>query len=295
MKPITKTFILLLTATTVSGNHHAMDNNDETISLPLRQDVKEPYYVIDFSAVSCKFEIQINKASVFSMNVDGQVGTEIPCNFMIFESGRQQLDIIVYPSTGNTEFAESTDFSAKVKLYDVVDKFELVEDDILVWKMSDDDKTGAICRHTAFFNADVPYRLNTWQQSADLNAVENLREKVETAYQKLGEMITKKQYDAFKNCMQEREKRMAVSMYLDQKSSKERMDELIKNFKEGFEWIPLSGDETMHIYADGKLVCLKTKDDESALQFRNKKTDDEIEVEIMFHLKEGDTELSVSP
>jgi hypothetical protein len=83
-------------------------------------------------------------------------------------------------------------------------------------------------------------------------------------------------------------------MYLDEKESKKRMDGLIEEFENNFELIPLSGDETMHIYANGKLVCLKTADGESALRLLNKETDDEIYVDVSFHLKEGDTELTVS-
>ena len=261
-----------------------------------RQDIKEPYYMIDFNVVHCKFEIHINKVHLMTWNIEGQMWSNMPCNHLILGSGVQQLDIFVYPCSGKTEFSHETGLTVKLMLYDAADEIvELVEEDIVSWKMSDNDKTKAACSHTATFHAQVPYQLTAWQNSADLNAVENLRQKVETAYQKLGEMITRKQYDAFKNLMQEKEKRMATCFYLKEEESKKRMDGLIELLESGYEFIPLSGAETMHIYADGKLVCLKSENGNSALRFLDKETDDEIYIDVIFHLKKGDTELTVSP
>jgi hypothetical protein len=260
-----------------------------------RQDIKEPFYVIDFSVVRCKFEIQINNVEVLTMNVNGQMASNIQCNHLILESGVQQLDIIVYPRAGDSGFDAESAFSFKLMLYDSDNEFKLIEDNIVGWKMSDNDKTQDVCRHTVSFRAQVPYQIDAWQNSADLNTVENLRQKVETAYQKLGEMISQKQYDAFKSMMQVREKRIAASLYLDEADMRKRTDELIEDLND-FELVPLSGAETMHIYADGRLVCLKNEDGESALRLRNiKETDEEMYIEVFFHLKKGNTELTVSP
>jgi uncharacterized protein (DUF302 family) len=259
------------------------------------QNVKEPYYMVDFTAVHCKFEIQINKVSMFTMNVNGQMGTRIPCNYLILESGEQQLDIIVQPCTGESGFEENSEFSAVIKLYDAPNEFTLIEDHIVACAMNSEDRTEAAYRHTARFKAEVPYRITAWQNSEDLNSVENLREKLEAAYKKIGDMITRKQYDAFINSIRERENRMAVSMYLNSEESKERMDGYIEDFQGGLELLPLSGRETVRIYAGGKLACLVTDDGDSALQFRNEKNGEEMILDMMFHLKKGDTELSVAP
>jgi hypothetical protein len=261
----------------------------------LGQNVKEPYYMIGFSVVRCRFEIQINKVSLITMNINGQMSTRVPCNYLILESGKQQLDIIVHPSVGDSEFGENSAFSAKIVLYEVSNEFTLVADSIVTCEMGAEDKTEAVYRHTTYFNADVPYRITAWQNSADLNTVENLREKLISAYKKIGEMITQKQYDTFRNSLRERESNMAVSMFLDKAQSKARMDGLIEDFQNGFEMLPLSGKETVRLYADGKLACLVTEDGEHALQFRNSETEEEMTLDMMFHLKKGDTELSVAP
>jgi len=255
--------------------------------------MNKPFYRIDFKAGACFFDIKVNDIPVFSTNMERYFSMTIPVNYLILESGKQQLSVTVLPNTGETVFDENISFAMTLQLYeDTGNSLEHVED-ILEYRIPC-DREKAI-EYQTIFDAAVPYQISAWQSSVDLNTVENLREKAETAYRKLGEMITNRQYDEFIHCLQDQEKRMAVSMYFDEKSSKERMDRLIKDFKEGFELVPLSGDETMHIYAGGKLVCLKTKNGESALQFLKKETGEEMEVGIFLHLKKGDTALSVSP
>jgi uncharacterized protein (DUF302 family) len=252
--------------------------------------------MIGFEVARCNFEIEINNVPLFTMNVKGKIGMEIPCNYLILESGEQQLEIIIQPCIGETELDKNLKFTAKVQLYDVTKgfDFEYLQDDIK-FAMSDEDKTGAMSKHTMRFNAQVPYKMDVWQNSVDLNTVENLHEKLVSAYQKIVDMITQKHYDAFANSMQEREKRMAASMYLSKEQSDERMNELIEDFKNGFEAIPLSGTETMHIYAEGKLAALKTEDDESALRFHNRETGEELTIDVLFHIKAGNTELTIAP
>ncbi len=255
--------------------------------------IKEPYYVIDFNASACMFDIQINKISLFLMDVKGQIGSEAPVNYLIPESGKQELDIIVYPNIGKTGFDQNTKFSASIKLFDLSSgSFVLVEDGIASFKMSDEDKKVPVCKHKNYFMADVPYKLVAWQESVDLSTVEDLREKVESAYQKLGNIITKGQYNTFRNFLQESEKNAAISMYLDEEESKERTDELISDFQNGYVVEPLSGTEVMHLYADNKLVCLKTAEGSSALSLRHKETDETLTIDILFHLKQGETDLS---
>jgi hypothetical protein len=280
----------------------------------------EPYYSIQVIAAACKFEIQVNQVHLAAMNVFGQMSGTIPINSLILKSGEQQIDFIISPyirkaDSENTcsenansdktgmEDVESEDreidknarFSAEVQLFDVSSDQFVHLMDVIVFKMNDEDKTGTVSKHTFKFNAEVPYEIAAWQNSVDLNTVENLRGKLEQAYQKFSNLITQKQYDAFKNSMFEMEERSVVSMYLHDESAAERLDELIEDIESGYEVVSLSGTEEMHIYADGKLASLRTKDGEPALQLYNPETEQVLTLEILFHLKEGETELSVSP
>jgi len=254
--------------------------------------IKELYYMIDFRASACAFDILINDVSALTMDINGQIGASAPINFLILESGQQQLEIIVRPNVGETQFDENVNFSAVIKLYDVSERFILIEEG-LTFEMNDEDKTKPICSYKSNFNAEVPYKLDAWQKSVNLDTVESLREKVELAYKRLADIIAKGEYDTLRDILEEREKNMAISMYLDEESSEKRLDGLIEDFENGYEIEPLSGTEIMYLYANSKLVCLKTPEGDSALRLRHKETNEMMTVEVVFHLKHGEIELSV--
>jgi len=284
-------------ATTLFGGTKGkkpIKNNDmTTTSTSLRKDVNKPFYRIDFKAGACFFDIKINDISVMSMNMERYFSMTIPVNYLIPESGKQRLSVTVLPNTGETVFDENIIFAMTVQLYDDTgDALKHVED-ILEYRIPNDREN--MIEYQTTFDVTVPYQLTAWQTSTDLNTVDHLREKLESAYQKVGDMIRQKQYDAIINSMREWEKRIATSMYLGKEESDARMGRLIEDFKNGFEPVPLSGTETMHVYADGKLACLKTEDGESALRFWNKETEEEMTLDMMFHLKKGDVELSIAP
>jgi hypothetical protein len=254
--------------------------------------IKEPYYMIEFDASACMFEIQINKVSLLTLNVEGQVASTNPINYLILESGLQQLDITVYPNIGKTQFDKNSDFSAIVKLFDVSDGFDEIED-IITCRIDEGEKILPVYKYKNCFTAEVPYKLTAWQESVDLDTIENLRKKVVSAYIKLQDIITKGQYNTFRKMLREREENMAISLYLDKESSEARLDRLIHRFQNGYEIEPLSDTEIMHLYADNRLVGLKTVEGDSALRLRHKETNQTLTIEVLFHLKQGETELSV--
>ena len=43
----------------------------------------KPYYMIDFSASACLFEIRINDYPVIQMNIEGRVSSMIPINYAL--------------------------------------------------------------------------------------------------------------------------------------------------------------------------------------------------------------------
>ncbi|MDR2145642.1 MAG: hypothetical protein LBE91_04175 [Tannerella sp.] len=259
----------------------------------------KPYYAIDFNVVACGIDIRVNDISVFTIVVEGQMASAIPVNQAILETGKQQITYHIQPLPGETALHAEAKFTAAVWLYDAsndyIEKVEELPGTSFVFPENATDTPLPSFKGETVFDAEVPYRFAAWKNSADLHAVPNLRQKLETAYRNLGEMINKKQYDAFKNLMREKEKRMAASMYLNEQESEERMSRLIEYFESGLQLIPLSGNETICFYANGKLVGLKTEDGSSALRFEDKETGDKLSVEILFHLKEGDAELTVSP
>lgn len=57
--------------------------------------LKQPYYMLDFSASACLFEIRINDYPVIHMNIPGQIATSIPINYAILNSGIQNILVTI--------------------------------------------------------------------------------------------------------------------------------------------------------------------------------------------------------
>ena len=106
-------------------------------------------------------------------------------------------------------------------------------------------------------------------------------------------MINKGEYDNFSKAVAKREKNMATSMYLSANESKARVEELISDFKSGFKVMPIPKNSIMQFYGNGKVTGFKKPNGESALYLFNKKTNEELMLDLTFYIPEGKTEFEV--
>ncbi|MFZ4398510.1 MAG: hypothetical protein ACOYO1_00635 [Bacteroidales bacterium] len=255
-------------------------------------ETKFPYYVIDFNAAACFFEIRINDVPVESMNIKGQLSTISPINHLILESGKQVVDFIILPTLDNLTLNEKVEFSASIDLYDVEGAFKLFEKNDL-FEISDPPTGLPFIKHKSDFLAKVPYKISSWQNSTNLNDVEDLRKLVDKAYKRIENLINAKQYNIISELFKQRENNTCISMYLSEEEKSKRINGLIDDFQNGFVVVPTSPEDIMFIYGYGKLVSLKQKNGDSALHLKNDKTGEEMTLEIMFHLEKGKQELSI--
>ncbi|QYS87039.1 hypothetical protein JJC03_03455 [Flavobacterium oreochromis] len=77
------------------------------------------YYELDCSAVMCYFTIKINDVEIFSLNVEGQIASDIPINNGILEKGEQIIEITMYPLKGEKELHKEAYVRYKVIEFDV--------------------------------------------------------------------------------------------------------------------------------------------------------------------------------
>jgi len=82
-------------------------------------------------------------------------------------------------------------------------------------------------------------------------------------------------------------------MYFNPTESSNRIENLIKDFKNGFKIMPIPKDTVLLICALGKTAILKKPDGDSALYAYNEKTEEELYVDVMFHQKKGAKTLSI--
>lgn len=254
---------------------------------------KQPYYMIDFSASACLFEIRINDYPVVHMNIEGQVSTMIPVNFAILETGVQSISATVFPNVGDTQLHPKSELKFNIKLFDVTNDFVFDKQFGDYQSESIGEKKLPLIKYVNSFQADVPYKLEAWQRGRNLNDVDDCKKKIESAYNKIIRMIQDGQFDVYKQLIFNRENNMAISMYLTKDESEKRIEELIQDFNSGFKVQPVSKDAVMFMYANNKVAVLKRPNGEPALYLENSETEEELMLDISFYIPEGKEEFVV--
>jgi len=256
--------------------------------------VEKPYYIIDFSATNCFIDIRVNDVSVFCLNIEGQLATIIPINNAIAGTGAQRVNYNVLPIIGETNLRDDVDFYASVWLYDASGSLIEKVEEIQKYKIPQNTTQILIPahKHESVFSANVPYRIEAWQNSMNLKDIENLRELVDKAYKSIENIFESRQYSQFINMIVQRENNVATSMYLSEEEKEKRVSGLLKILQTGFSVVPTSPSDIMIIHGYGKLVTLKKSNGTSAFLLKNAEGQN-LNIELKFHLEQGKTELSV--
>lgn len=260
---------------------------------------KEPYYTIEFSAVACNFEVLVNDIPVASFETDGQLSPNVPVNYAIYKSGKQNVSVKVSPLKGEQYVSPSSEFGYTVKLFDVTnDEFKFIEElsSHSFEKIKPDEKSPHLV-HTSTFSAEIPYQMTDWENSRDLLSISDekdyISKKLNAVYNGIIRLIKAKEYDLFYDKIKFRERNMAVSMYLNKDDVNARINSLIEDIEDGFTVMDLPIDRVLKIYGNGNLATYKKMNGEPALSLLNPKTNEEIMLEFMFHIPQGKEEFEV--
>ncbi|CAI8750958.1 hypothetical protein [Chryseobacterium sp. IT-36CA2] len=260
---------------------------------------KEPYYTIDFTAVYCQFEVLVNDIPVIAMETEGQMSPNVPINFGISNSGEQKIEIKLLPVAGEQHIDSRTAFQYTVRLFDVFNDKFVHEKDCSNFQFSEEEiaKKLPSLSHKSAFQAEIPYEMISWEQSRDLLSISKdnsyLGTKLDSAYKKISGLIGSKQYESYFEMIKNREKNMALSMYLSDADTKARLNSLLEDFNNGFTMMPLPEDRILKIYGNGKLATYKKLSGEPAFFLYKEQTGEELMLELMFHIPQGKEEFEV--
>ena len=257
--------------------------------------IYEPYYTIDFSVAACNFEILVNDIPVITMEAEGQISTNIPINYAIYNSGKQFVTAKIKPISGQESLHPEASLRFNVRLYDVAnDEFKHIKDfqETAVPKVEKDQKNPYLT-NSAEFIAEIPYSLTKWTDGENLKDVENFNEKLLRAYNELADLLKGEKYSEFAEKIKVREKNMATSMYLSNSESTARINGLLEDAKNGFEVMPLPQNTILRFYGYGKLATFKKLNGEPAFYLFNKETKEELMIDQMFYIPKGKTEFEI--
>ena len=234
--------------------------------------IKEPYYQIQFDAAACLFEIRVNDIPILTMNLRGQASTGYPINNAISNTGLQEVTIKLLPLEGTTQLSEKAYLNYHIKLFDTYQGFKLVDRfEGFESKPVEKDQILPLIQGKSTFEAEVPYTLrDLWKQGKNIKDIEDYTVKIKNAYKRIANIIVEGKYDLFREKMEDREYNMATSMYLSATESKNRLDQMIEAFKNGYNHVLFDENSVPILSAYGKKVSLKSLNGEPALSFGNK-------------------------
>ena len=259
--------------------------------------IQQPYYTIDFTATYCKFEVLVNDIPIISLETEGQMSPNIPINFGIYKSGKQKIEINIFPIAEKDSIDSTSKFEYTIKLFDVYGGNFYHVKDCINNQIEINQKLPGI-KHSSFFEADIPYIINSFEDSIDLFSVMknnsfNIYNNLDLVYNKIKDCFTNKQYDVLSEIIKNREKNMATSMYLSEADINSRIKSLIADSENGFLPMPLPLNKVLKIYGDGKLATYKKSNGEPAFFLYNQNTGEELMLDLIFHIPKGKTEFEV--
>ncbi len=247
--------------------------------------MKEPYYMIDFNAAACLFEIRVNDHPVLKMNLEGQASTRIPINNAIASSGKQEVSIKILPLLGQTKFSPKAELNYTIRLFDTANDFEYKEQYDGFESKKIKETTTPILKNTSFFNAEVPYELRDyWKEGGKIKDIKDYEVKIKRAYLDIISIIKRGDFDLFGKKLSDREYNISTAMYLSSNVAIQRVNGLIKDLKNGYDYLLFEEKTAIPVVSSyGKKVALKKIDGDPALGYGNNEIKEQLMLDIEFY------------
>lgn len=250
-------------------------------------------YEADISALNCTLQIRLNDVEIFSAPISGQMRTDIPLNLGILESGEQEIEVRDIPLPNELQLHENSYIRHQINEFDLsTGKYQFLQQ-FDEYQTSPVQKGNPFIFHKSTFKAEVPYKIDAWQNGQNLRDIKGIKSDLIKAYNKLIRHISNKKFDLVIEALTRREKNTATSLYLSEEESRNRISKLLYDFENDFKVLPLSDATKIEYSAYGKLVCLKLEDNMPALRLENLETNEDLILPLNFYLPEGKTEFEV--
>ena len=201
----------------------------------------------------------------------------------------------MYPLNGEKALHPSAEFSYNIKVFDALNQLEFKEQlpgEYAIAKVDPAKKTPLLTQ-SAFFVADVPYTIKSYQDGADLKSITNLKDKLQGAYQQLARIIANKEMEKLQKLIANRERVVGVTMYLNKEETEARINGLTRDLGAGFKLLPIPSDAVIKISGNGKLASLVKPNGDAAITLVNTQTEEEMSLEFSFYIPKGKTELEI--
>ncbi len=251
---------------------------------------ERPYYQIDVKTSAVSFDIRVNDFPVFTfIGESGGTNMERPINSSILNSGTQTISVKVLPLKGKKLISKDGFFSLKINKKKDAYIFDNQREEILVIPQMVVPENGLpYWEFKTTFEANVPYKLNGWENSKEIMNQNNIKNKVYDKYREIQKLIEDKDNYGFSQAVKEKLKEEAISLY-------EKLEENPEGFQQTPEKsLPINNCQ-MKFYGNGKLVSLQNDYGESCLKTQIIENGEVITYtyDIFLHIPQGSNELEI--
>ncbi len=222
---------------------------------------KAELYGIEFN-INSPSEIRVNDLIISKKYMSGITGPEI-INQYIRESGEQKVKIqIIHPygdqgGLFNNEALQSLIQGTYIQTIDKENNYEIkVVKDL---KLPNVDNETAIFEYEWVFNANVPYKISSWEDAENLEDIDKkeLEEEVLNKYQELWSMLEMGDVELFMNEIKESNEDLFMSNYFDENKQIEYLNNLRNFYKNHKGTMTPIKEFKMVFLANGKGVALE--------------------------------------
>ena len=262
----------------------------------------KPYYILRIQAQASFLDVFVNEMPVFSIGTQGGITNEIPINYEILKSGKQNLKLRLTPMFNKLNLSRDVDLDVNAGFSMINGEKNLGEfiqcgKFILPQEVKD--------KELPFFEIEIPFEAKVpWDYSKVLENAENIQENpnvkkmIDNSVNKLYNALKQKDQNTFNKMYLNLIKRQSDVMYSSEREIAEYLEYLqLSKVKKVF---PLPDYEIV-FFAKGKLArVVSTEKDENGNRYVIKYSvpplneggmDGESAENQLFYLPKGKTEL----
>lgn len=246
-----------------------------------------PYYLVDFNASICNFEIYINDLPAYVHRTGGIIASHYPINHFILESGEQKIKFKIFPLKGEALLKEDAFLKIKVHAYD--EYTQNYENLLEVFNFETPDLSNPqlpLIEVEAEFTAQIPYKIMGWKNSETINKIDEIKTDLTAFYKKIFETAKSQNSKDLYHLLKTRFDEIDLSMYILNEDNLKGINDMFSSLNSGgFILQEFPEFPKINFYDKNRVLNLIREDNNPILYYVNKTANEEFSLPLWVCMK----------